>query len=52
MTSSAQCPALWSNQSVGGAGVVVVLEQLARTGGLPQANVDNSPEFTGKSLHN
>jgi putative transposase len=48
-----QCPALWSDHSIGGAGVVAVLDQLARTYGLPQSiTVDNGPEFTGKSLHN
>ena len=48
-----QCPALWSDHSIGGAGVVTVLERLAKTYGLPQTiTVDNGPEFTGKSLHN
>jgi len=48
-----QCPTLWSAHSLGGTGVVAVLDQLARTYGLPQAiTVDNGPEFTGKSLHN
>lgn len=48
-----QCPALWSNHSIGGAGVVAVLDQLARAYGRPQTiTVDNGPEFTGKALHN
>jgi putative transposase len=48
-----QCPTLWSDHSIGGAGVVAVLDQLAKTHGLPQSiTVDNGPEFTGKSLHN
>lgn len=48
-----QCPALWSDHSIGGTGVVTVLNQLAKTCGLPKTiTVDNGPEFTGKALHN
>jgi putative transposase len=47
-----QCPALWTDHSFGGHGVVAVLEQLAKTQGLPQAiTLDNGPEFAGKILH-
>jgi putative transposase len=47
-----QCPALWTDLAIGGAGVVAVLERLALARGLPQAiTVDNGPEFTGKTLH-
>lgn len=47
-----QCLALWADHSIGGVGVVSVLEQLAKTRGLPAAiTVDNGPEFTGKTLH-
>src|SRR5947207_1401361 len=48
-----QCPTLWTDHTIGGAGVVAVLDQLAKTHSLPQTiTVDNGPEFTGKSLHN
>lgn len=47
-----QCPALWTDHSIGGHGVIRVLEQLAKAHGLPRAiTVDNGPEFTGKILH-
>lgn len=47
-----QCPALWTDLTIGGAGVVAVLNRLAQTHGLPQAiTLDNGPEFTGKILH-
>jgi putative transposase len=47
-----QCPALWTDHSIGGHGVVIVLEHLAKIRGLPSAiTVDNGPEFTGKTLH-
>ncbi len=47
-----QCPALWADLPINGAGVVAVLNRLAQTHGLPQAiTLDNGPEFTGKILH-
>lgn len=47
-----QCPALWTDYSIGGAGVVSVLDRLAKTHDLPTAiTLDNGPEFTGKTLH-
>jgi putative transposase len=47
-----QCLALHVDTSIGGAGVVSVLQNLARSRGLPQViTADNGPEFTGKALH-
>jgi len=47
-----QCLALHVDTSIGGAGVVAVLEHLALSRRLPNTiTVDNGPEFTGKALH-
>lgn len=47
-----QCLALHVDTSIGGAGVVAVLQKLALTRGLPKTiTTDNGPEFTGRVLH-
>lgn len=47
-----QCLALHVDTSIGGAGVVAVLERVALARRLPKViTVDNGPEFTGKALH-
>jgi putative transposase len=47
-----QCLALHVDTSIGGAGVVAVLERLALSRRLPKViTVDNGPEFTSKALH-
>lgn len=47
-----QCLAIHVDTSIGGAGVVAVLQKLAATRGLPKIiTTDNGPEFTGRALH-
>jgi len=46
-----ECPAIEVAQSLPAARVILVLEQLARTRGLPRSIVcDNGPEFAGQAL--
>lgn len=48
---SRECPAIEVDTSLGGARVVMVLERLAETRGLPEViTVDNGPEFVGRAL--
>jgi len=47
-----QCLAIVVDSSIGGAGVVRVLERLASERGRPKAiTTDNGPEFTSRALH-
>lgn len=51
-TFSRQCLAIEVATSIGGLGVVKVLERLHETIGLPETiTIDNGPEFTGKTVH-
>lgn len=47
-----QCLLIHADTSIGGASVVALLGQLARSRGLPKTiTTDNGPEFTGKAIH-
>jgi len=48
---SRECPAIEVDTSLGGRRVVIVLDRLAETRGLPEViTIDNGPEFAGKAL--
>ena len=48
---SRECPAIEVDISLGGAGVVTVLDRLSEARGTPEViTVDNGPEFLGKEL--
>jgi putative transposase len=48
---SRECPVIEVDTSITGKRVVIILDRLAETRGIPEAiTIDNGPEFAGKSL--